>query len=128
MRPTKEGPAMIFNSIKGHEGARVAIGLLASRTRVGHLLDCDPKRLGFLLKESVAIQFPRWRFQMNRPSARRSYIWLRNRALISESWYRLHQYSGGCRPLYHPWNVLCLQPGNRGVRRYHSPHVLPVRG
>lgn len=58
MRPTKEGPAMIFNSIKGHEGARVAIGLLASRTRVGYLLDCDPKRLGFLLKESVANPIP----------------------------------------------------------------------
>lgn len=54
MRPTKEGPAMIFNNIRGHEGARVAIGLLASRTRVGYLLGCDPKRLGFLLKESVA--------------------------------------------------------------------------
>ena len=31
MRPTKEGPAMIFNNIKGHPNARVAIGLLASR-------------------------------------------------------------------------------------------------
>lgn len=53
-RPTKEGPAMIFNNIKGHPGARVAIGLLASRDRVGMLLDCDPKKLGFLLKDSVA--------------------------------------------------------------------------
>lgn len=53
-RPTKEGPAMIFNRIKGHEGTRVAIGVLASRERVGMLLDCDPKRLGFLLKDSVA--------------------------------------------------------------------------
>ena len=53
-RPTKEGPAMIFNNIKGHPGARVAIGVLASRERVGMLLDCDPKRLGFLLKDSVA--------------------------------------------------------------------------
>lgn len=54
MRPTKEGPAMVFNSVKGHPGARVAIGLLASRARVGHLLGCDPKRLGFLLKDAVA--------------------------------------------------------------------------
>ena len=53
-RPTKEGPAMIFNRIKGHEGARVVIGVLASRERVGMLLDCDSKRLGFLLKDSVA--------------------------------------------------------------------------
>lgn len=57
-RPTREGPAMVFNKVKGHPGARVAIGLLASRTRVGHLLDCDPKRLGFLLKESVANPVP----------------------------------------------------------------------
>lgn len=54
MRPTKEGPAMVFNNVKGHPGARVCIGLLASRTRVGYLLDCDPKRLGFLLKDAVA--------------------------------------------------------------------------
>lgn len=53
MRPTKEGPAMIFNNVKGHPDARVLIGLLASRTRVGYLLDCDPKRLGFLLKDAV---------------------------------------------------------------------------
>lgn len=54
MRPTQEGPAMIFNHVKGHEGARVAIGLLASRRRVGYLLDCEPEKLGFLLKNSVA--------------------------------------------------------------------------
>lgn len=52
-RPTQEGPAMMFNNIKGHDGARVVIGVLASRTRVGYLLDCDPKKLGFLLRDSV---------------------------------------------------------------------------
>lgn len=52
-RPTKAGPAMMFNRIKGHPGARVAIGLLASRKRVGKLLNCPPERLGFLLKDSV---------------------------------------------------------------------------
>lgn len=53
MRPTQEGPAMMFNKVKGHEGARVVTGVLASRARVGHLLECDPKKLGFLLKDSV---------------------------------------------------------------------------
>ncbi|MFQ7801421.1 MAG: hypothetical protein ACLRHW_18235 [Coprobacillus cateniformis] len=43
---------MIFNHV-GHPGARVAIGLLASRRRVGYLLDCEPQKLGFLLKDSV---------------------------------------------------------------------------
>ena len=37
MRPTKEGPAMIFNNIKGHPDARVAIGVMASRKRVAAL-------------------------------------------------------------------------------------------
>ncbi len=53
MRPTKEGPAMVFHNVKGHPDASVVIGLLASRKRVGALLDCDPKKLGFLLKDSV---------------------------------------------------------------------------
>lgn len=57
-RPTKEGPAMIFNSIKGHPDARVVIGLLASRKRVASLLDADPKRLGFLLNEAVLNSIP----------------------------------------------------------------------
>ena len=33
-RPTREGPAMIFNQVYGHPGARVAIGVLASLKRV----------------------------------------------------------------------------------------------
>lgn len=45
MRPTKEGPAMIFNRIKGHPGARVAIGVLASRSRVAALLGCEAQDL-----------------------------------------------------------------------------------
>jgi len=56
-RPTKIGPAMIFNTIKGHEGARVAIGLLSSRERVGHLLGCAPGDLGFLLNEALEKRF-----------------------------------------------------------------------
>lgn len=57
-RPTKEGPAMVFNRVKGHPGARVMIGLLASRKRVGYLLNCPPERLGFLLKDSVSNPLP----------------------------------------------------------------------
>ena len=53
MRPTRKGPAMIFNKIKGHEDAKVIIGLLASRERVGMLLNEKPERLGFLLNEAV---------------------------------------------------------------------------
>ncbi|MBU2702437.1 4-hydroxy-3-polyprenylbenzoate decarboxylase [Sporomusaceae bacterium BoRhaA] len=53
MRPTRIGPAMIFKNVKGHEDARVIIGLLASRERVGLMLDTKPGRLGFLLNEAV---------------------------------------------------------------------------
>jgi gallate decarboxylase subunit C len=53
MRPTRLGPAMVFNNIKGYPGARVAIGLLADRRRVAALLDAEPQRLGFLLRDAV---------------------------------------------------------------------------
>lgn len=52
-RPTRLGPAMLFNKVKGHPGARVAIGVLSSRERVGHLLGCAPEKLGFFLKDAV---------------------------------------------------------------------------
>ncbi|MDR1000087.1 MAG: UbiD family decarboxylase [Clostridiales bacterium] len=53
MRPTRLGPAMMFNRIDGYSDARVLIGLLASRQRVGLLLDTPPEKLGFLLKDAV---------------------------------------------------------------------------
>lgn len=53
-RPTQVGPAMIFNNVKGYEGVKVLIGLLASRQRVGKLFGTPPERLGFMLKDAVA--------------------------------------------------------------------------
>lgn len=58
MRPTKEGPAMIFNCIKGHPDTRVAIGILASRRRVAALLECEPEDLGKILYRSVDNPIP----------------------------------------------------------------------
>jgi len=57
-RPTKEGPAMIFNHVKGHPGAKVAIGVLASRERVAALLDCKPEEVGKKLYHSVDHPIP----------------------------------------------------------------------
>ena len=37
MRPTKEGPAMVFNNVKGFDDARVCIGMLASRRKIQSL-------------------------------------------------------------------------------------------
>ncbi|TCL02911.1 MULTISPECIES: UbiD family decarboxylase [Sodalis] len=54
MRPTrKNGPAMVFNKIKGFDDISVAIGLVGSRKRVGQFLGCAPDKLGFLLRDSV---------------------------------------------------------------------------
>lgn len=44
---------MVFNTIKGHPDAKVAIGLLCSRERVALMLGAQSNRLGFLLQESV---------------------------------------------------------------------------
>lgn len=52
-RPTKIGPAMTFSNIKGHPGAKVVTGILASRKRVGYLLGAKPEKLGFLLRDAV---------------------------------------------------------------------------
>ena len=52
-RPTQIGPAMVFNNVKGHDDAKVVIGLLASRERVALMLGTKPERLGFLLKDAV---------------------------------------------------------------------------
>lgn len=52
-RPTKTGPAMTFENVKGHPGAKVVIGLLASRKRVGYLLNSKPEKLGFMMRDSV---------------------------------------------------------------------------
>lgn len=54
-RPTKTGPAMTFENVKGHPGAKVVIGLLASRKRVGYLLNSKPEKLGFMMRDAVKI-------------------------------------------------------------------------
>ena len=58
MRPTKKGPALQFNKVKGHPDAKVLIGLLATRERVGLLLNEKPEKLGFALNEAVKNPVP----------------------------------------------------------------------
>lgn len=58
MRPTKTGPAMVFNNIKGYPGCRVCIGLLADRQRVAAMLDIPSHRLGFALRDCVDHTIP----------------------------------------------------------------------
>ena len=58
MRPTKKGPALLCTNIKGFPDTSVLIGLLASRERVGLLLECPPERLGFKLNEALTHPIP----------------------------------------------------------------------
>lgn len=53
MRPTRVGPAMLFTHVKGHPGARVVIGMLASRERTALLLGAEPASLGRFMNEAL---------------------------------------------------------------------------
>jgi len=53
-RPTKEGPAMMFNNVKGFPDTRVLMGLMASRRRVGKMFHHDYQTLGQYLNEAVS--------------------------------------------------------------------------
>ena len=56
-RPSKLGPMMLFNNIDGYKGARVAIGVVGSRERIGHLLNTDPVTLGEFYNKSLRNSF-----------------------------------------------------------------------
>ena len=57
-RPTKLGPAMMFNEVEGYPGWRVLVGLMASRDRVGMLLDCPPRELTQRMGHALANPIP----------------------------------------------------------------------
>ncbi|PZP51598.1 MAG: 3,4-dihydroxybenzoate decarboxylase [Pseudopedobacter saltans] len=52
VRPTRLGPAMMFNNIEGYPGSRVLVGLLAQRERVAALLGAPSKELGKYMAEA----------------------------------------------------------------------------
>ncbi|WP_084596179.1 UbiD family decarboxylase [Pseudomonas massiliensis] len=52
MRPTRTGPAMTFNRIKGFPDARVLVGLMASRERVSALLGAPVRELGVQMAQA----------------------------------------------------------------------------
>ncbi|MBN3809054.1 UbiD family decarboxylase [Paraburkholderia sp. Ac-20347] len=52
MRPTRIGPAMTFNTIKGYPDARVLVGLMASRERVSLLLGAPTRELGIQMADA----------------------------------------------------------------------------
>ncbi|SFW73746.1 UbiD family decarboxylase [Chitinophaga sancti] len=52
-RPTRLGPAMMFNNIKGYPGAKVLVGLLADRERVAAMLGAPSVELGKYMGQAV---------------------------------------------------------------------------
>jgi 4-hydroxy-3-polyprenylbenzoate decarboxylase len=52
-RPTRIGPAMTFNTIKGFPGMRVHVGMMASRRRVSLLLGAPERELGLQMAQAV---------------------------------------------------------------------------
>jgi gallate decarboxylase subunit C len=56
--PTQIGPAMLFQNVKGYPETRIVAGVMASRRRVGLLLDSPPDRLGNRLLEAYNAQIP----------------------------------------------------------------------
>ena len=51
-RPTTvNGPAMIFNNVKGHPNAKVVIGLMANRDSIAKMFGCKKDELGHLIKD-----------------------------------------------------------------------------
>jgi 4-hydroxy-3-polyprenylbenzoate decarboxylase len=53
VRPTQIGPAMIFNNVKDFPDSRVLVGMLASRKRVGILLETPPDQLTKRIYEAM---------------------------------------------------------------------------
>jgi 4-hydroxy-3-polyprenylbenzoate decarboxylase len=53
MRPTKQGPALLFHTVKGFPGLSCTIGLMGTRERTAALLGTAPDNLARLLTESV---------------------------------------------------------------------------
>ncbi|HWL84516.1 MAG TPA: UbiD family decarboxylase [Polyangiaceae bacterium] len=58
MRPTRIGPAMMFNRIKGYPESRVLVGLMASRRRVSLLLGAPERELGMQMGRAVKTVIP----------------------------------------------------------------------
>lgn len=57
-RPTKTGPAFMFNNIKGHPDRRICVGMLGTRERTANFLGTTAERAGWYLRECAANPIP----------------------------------------------------------------------
>ncbi|MBV8886221.1 MAG: UbiD family decarboxylase [Chroococcidiopsidaceae cyanobacterium CP_BM_RX_35] len=58
MRPTRIGPAMNFNNVKGYPNSRVLVGMMASRERVSLLSGAPKRELGMQMGKAVKTVIP----------------------------------------------------------------------
>jgi 4-hydroxy-3-polyprenylbenzoate decarboxylase len=56
--PTRIGPAMIFENVRGYPGTRMVAGVLASRERTALLLGTTKERLPFILTKALEHPLP----------------------------------------------------------------------
>ncbi len=52
-RPTRIGPAMMFNNIKGYPHSRILVGMHASRQQAALLLGCEASQLALEVGKAV---------------------------------------------------------------------------
>lgn len=57
-RPTRLGPAMMFNQVKGYPDVRVLVGLLADRERVARMLGSTSEAVGKFMGQAVKNAIP----------------------------------------------------------------------
>lgn len=65
-RPTRIGPAMMFNNIKGYPHSRILVGMHASRQRAALMLGCEASQLALEVGKAVKNRSRRW---SSRPAA-----------------------------------------------------------
>lgn len=69
-RPTRIGPAMMFNNIKGYPHSRILVGMHASRQRAALLLGCEASQLALEVGKAVKNRSRRWSSRPAAPPAR----------------------------------------------------------
>ena len=106
-RPTKKGPALMFNNIKGHPNARCFIGGLGSRERTAKILGTTPEQISYFLKDCA--ENPIWPVEVPRSEAKTDCDTLcyRTRFSYFKICSRRTGYTRRLRSIYYSGIVLC---------------------
>ena len=118
--PTRIGPAMVFEHVKGFD-MKVVAGVLASRLRTALLLGTTPDRLAFDLLAALERPVP----PVSVPAAQApcQEVVLRPPFDIRRLHPGAHQHGQGRRALPQHGPAARRGPRDRRIRRDHPPHV-----